>query len=175
MNKQAAGSKGSNLTRSGSVKDLIHRFSVADDPMTPSSDSPEAPSARPSAIDTGMPKGPGEPSQPPAAPESRGREAEISPRWSAVPSVTVTETLPPEGSPQTDTQSKTTGPLNGAPANSGAKVVSVTPSDATPPTLTACPPTPRSRMPNLHHALSNCHSSSHHPNSLPPAPLPTVV
>ena len=130
--KQAASTKGSTLTRSGSVKDLIHKFSVPDSPISPMSSPEMSPSTGPltgkaPGAEPGGPGGVPEPSRPAA--EGQEGEREKSPQRSSMPSVTVTVTPPTEESSRTDKQSETTGPSNGALAGSGTKVVSVKPLD----------------------------------------------
>ncbi|XP_031434281.1 uncharacterized protein LOC105902421 isoform X1 [Clupea harengus] len=123
--KQAASTKGSTLTRSGSVKDLIHKFSVPDSPISPMSSPEMSPSTGPltgkaPGAEPGGPGGVPEPSRPAA--EGQEGEREKSPQRSSMPSVTVTVTPPTEESSRTDKQSETTGPSNGALAGSGTKV-----------------------------------------------------
>ncbi|KAL2099667.1 hypothetical protein ACEWY4_004061 [Coilia grayii] len=128
----AANNKGSNLTRSGSVKDLIHRFSLPDSPVSATvspESSPDTLGAGPLGSKTtpelGRARGTPEPSKP-TTKDHEGKEAEeaSSPQRSPMTAVSVTVTPPSDGSSHTDKESATTGLSNGVTADSGKKVES---------------------------------------------------
>ncbi|XP_041915018.1 uncharacterized protein LOC121679977 isoform X2 [Alosa sapidissima] len=141
--RQATSSKGTSLTRSGSVKDLISKFSVQESPVSLLEAFPgaaplsgKAPVLEPPsrAVPEGA-SGATELSRPAAAEGQGGKGGSVPPLPTAplvpplptaplVPPVALTVTPPAEGSPHTDKQSVTTATSCGAPADSGTKVES---------------------------------------------------
>ncbi|KAG5272013.1 hypothetical protein AALO_G00160680 [Alosa alosa] len=132
--RQATSSKGTSLTRSGSVKDLISKFSVPESPVSllemfpgaaPLSGKAPVLEHPSRAVPEGA-SGAAELSRPAAAEGQGGKGGSVPPLPTAplVPPVALTATPPAEGSPHTDKQSVTTATSCGAPADSGTKVES---------------------------------------------------